>query len=102
MKKMALAVFTSICLATSAQAQNVSDQEAYEIAKDGTAGGRALVTKLGKEAGGEGGKGWVYTTRSGAYGVDYPSRRHRPLLSRRKPAAGCRLSLAFGRQRSPA
>jgi hypothetical protein len=34
MKKMALAVFTSICLATSAQAQNVSDQEAYEIAKD--------------------------------------------------------------------
>src|SRR5258706_10258497 len=40
----------------------------------GTADGRALVAKLGKEAGGEGGKGWVYTTRSGAYGVDYPYR----------------------------
>jgi hypothetical protein len=36
--------------------------------------GRALVAKLGKEAGGEGGKGWVYTTRSGAYGVDYAYR----------------------------
>jgi hypothetical protein len=40
----------------------------------GTADGRALVAKLGKEAGGEGGKGWVYTTRSGAYGVDYSYR----------------------------
>jgi hypothetical protein len=40
----------------------------------GTADGRVLVAKLGKEAGGEGGKGWVYTTRSGAYGVDYPYR----------------------------
>jgi hypothetical protein len=37
----------------------------------GTTDGRALVAKLGKEAGGEGGKGWVYTTHSGAYGVDY-------------------------------
>ncbi|MFG3597991.1 DUF1254 domain-containing protein [Bradyrhizobium sp. RDI18] len=36
-----------------------------------TADGKALVEKLGREAGGEGGKGWVYTTRSGAYGVDY-------------------------------
>jgi hypothetical protein len=40
----------------------------------GAADGRALVAKLGKGAGGEGGKGWVYTTRSGAYGVDYPYR----------------------------
>lgn len=40
----------------------------------GTADGRSLVAKLGKEASGEGGKGWVYTTRSGAYGVDYPYR----------------------------
>jgi hypothetical protein len=40
----------------------------------GTADGRALVAKLGREAGGEGGKGCVYTTRSGAYGVDYPYR----------------------------
>jgi hypothetical protein len=40
----------------------------------GAADGRARLAKLGKEAGGEGGKGWVYTTRSGAYGVDYPYR----------------------------
>ena len=33
--------------------------------------GKAAVTKAAKEAGGEGGKGWVYTTRSGVYGVDY-------------------------------
>jgi hypothetical protein len=40
----------------------------------GTMDGKALVTKLAKEAGGEGGKSWVYTLRSGAYGVDYPYR----------------------------
>jgi hypothetical protein len=40
----------------------------------GTTDGRALVANLAKEAGGEGGKGWVYTTRSGAYGVDYSYR----------------------------
>jgi hypothetical protein len=40
----------------------------------GTAEGRALVAKLAKEAGGELGAGWVYTTRSGVYGVDYPYR----------------------------
>jgi hypothetical protein len=34
--------------------------------------GRVLLAKLGKEAGGEGGKGWVYMTRSGAYGVVIP------------------------------
>jgi len=33
--------------------------------------GKASVAKAAKEAGGEGGKGWVYTTRSGVYGVDY-------------------------------
>jgi hypothetical protein len=32
---------------------------------------KALVAAEGKKAGGEGLKGWVYTTRSGAYGVDY-------------------------------
>ena len=37
----------------------------------GTAHGRALVAKAAKQASGEGGKGWVYTTRSGVYGVDY-------------------------------
>lgn len=35
------------------------------------ADGNALVIAEGKKAGGEGGKGWVYTTRSGSYGVDY-------------------------------
>jgi hypothetical protein len=40
----------------------------------GTVDGRTLVAKLAKEAGGDGGKGWVYTTRSGVYGVDYPYR----------------------------
>ena len=38
------------------------------------ADGRALVVKLGREAGGEGAKGWVYTTHSGAYGMDYAYR----------------------------
>ena len=52
-------------------AASPSIKQAFER---GTADGRALVAKLGKEAGGEGGKGWVYTTRSGAYGVDYPYR----------------------------
>jgi hypothetical protein len=37
----------------------------------GAADGDALVLAEGKKAGGEGVKGWVYTTRSGAYGVDY-------------------------------
>jgi hypothetical protein len=40
----------------------------------GAADGKLLVAKLAKEAGGEGGKGWVYTTRSGVYGVDYSYR----------------------------
>jgi hypothetical protein len=38
----------------------------------GSGDGRALLAKAAKQAaGGEGGKDWVYTTRSGAYGVDY-------------------------------
>jgi hypothetical protein len=37
----------------------------------GSADGKASVAKAAKQAGGEGGKGWVYTTRSGVYGVDY-------------------------------
>src|SRR5882762_7475763 len=36
-----------------------------------TTDGKASVAKAAKEASGEGGKGWVYTTRSGVYGVDY-------------------------------
>ncbi len=39
-----------------------------------TADGKSLVATLGKKAGGEGGTGWVYTTTSGAYGVNYPYR----------------------------
>ena len=40
----------------------------------GTADGKARLAKLAKEAGGEGGTGWVYTPRSGVYGVDYSYR----------------------------
>jgi len=37
----------------------------------GYADGKALVLAEGKKAAGIGEKGWVYTTRSGAYGTDY-------------------------------
>lgn len=40
----------------------------------GYADGKALVIAEGKKAAGVGGKGWIYTTRSGAYGVDYSYR----------------------------
>jgi hypothetical protein len=40
----------------------------------GAADGKVSVTSLGEAAGGKGAKGWVYTTRSGAYGVDYSYR----------------------------
>jgi hypothetical protein len=43
-------------------------KQAFERA---TTDGKASVAKAAREAGGEGGKGWVYTTRSGVYGVDY-------------------------------
>ncbi len=33
--------------------------------------GKALVLSEGKKAAGIGGKGWIYTLRSGAYGTDY-------------------------------
>jgi len=33
--------------------------------------GKVSVAKVAKEAGGESGRNWVYTTRSGVYGVDY-------------------------------
>jgi hypothetical protein len=35
------------------------------------ADGKALVAAEGQKAAGIGGKGWIYTTRSGAYGADY-------------------------------
>lgn len=37
----------------------------------GYADGKALVLAEGDKAAGIGGKGWIYTTRSGAYGTDY-------------------------------
>ncbi|MCY1358337.1 hypothetical protein D9M69_448680 [compost metagenome] len=37
----------------------------------GYAEGRAQVQAEGKKAAGVGGKGWIYTTRAGSYGVDY-------------------------------
>jgi hypothetical protein len=49
-------------------AQPANIKQAFERA---AADGNALVLAEGKKAGGEGLKGWVYTTRSGAYGVDY-------------------------------
>jgi hypothetical protein len=36
--------------------------------------GKTLVAKLGKKEAGEGGKGWIYTTNAGAYGVNYAYR----------------------------
>lgn len=46
-------------------------QRAFER---GTAVGKTRVAALGKKAAGTGGKGWIYTTRGGAYGVDYDYR----------------------------
>lgn len=40
----------------------------------GTAAGRERVQQLGRKESGRGAGGWVYTTRSGAYGVDYDYR----------------------------
>jgi hypothetical protein len=37
----------------------------------GYADGKALVLVEGRKAAGIGGKGWIYTTRSGTYGTDY-------------------------------
>lgn len=45
-----------------------SVQKAFER---GYADGKTLVATEGKKAAGIGGEGWIYTTRSGAYGVDY-------------------------------
>ena len=46
-------------------------QQAFDL---GAADARSLVASLGREAAGEGGKGWVYTTSGGAYGVNYSYR----------------------------
>jgi hypothetical protein len=39
-----------------------------------TSDGKALVARLGKQAAGAGGKGWIYNVRSADFGVDYPYR----------------------------
>jgi hypothetical protein len=39
-----------------------------------TSDGKGLIDKLGKQAAGTGGKGWVYNVRSADFGVDYPYR----------------------------
>jgi len=46
-------------------------KQAFERA---TSDGNALVAKLGREAAGAGGKGWVYNVRSADFGVDYAYR----------------------------
>lgn len=46
-------------------------RQAFERA---TSDGKGLVAKLGKQAAGTGGKGWVYNVRSADFGVDYPYR----------------------------
>jgi hypothetical protein len=46
-------------------------RQAYER---GTTDGRALVASLGRKAAGEGGRGWVYTSSGGAWGVNYRER----------------------------
>jgi hypothetical protein len=46
-------------------------KQAFERA---TADGKKLVVSLGKKAAGEGGKGWVYNTTGGSFGVNYRER----------------------------
>lgn len=48
--------------------------ESRQAIERGYADGQARVVALGKKESGHGRKGWVYTTRSGAYGVDYDYR----------------------------
>lgn len=45
--------------------------ETRQAIERGYADGQKLVLAEGQKAAGIGGKGWVYTTRSGAYGADY-------------------------------
>ncbi|WP_063800263.1 DUF1254 domain-containing protein [Bradyrhizobium lablabi] len=50
---------------------NVTPPQIKQAFERGSGDGKALLAKAAKRAGGEGGKDWVYTTRSGVYGVDY-------------------------------
>ncbi|MCY1297476.1 hypothetical protein D9M70_469170 [compost metagenome] len=64
LERAGLAVGHSFDLA----AAPASVRQAFER---GYAEGRAQVQAEGKKAAGVGGKGWIYTTRAGSYGVDY-------------------------------
>ena len=50
---------------------NAAPPQIKQAFERGSTDGKASVAKAAKEAGGEGGKSWVYTTRSGVYGLDY-------------------------------
>jgi len=50
---------------------NVTPPQIKQAFERGSGDGKALLAKAARQAGGEGGKDWVYTTRSGVYGVDY-------------------------------
>ncbi len=53
---------------------NAAPPDMQQAIVRGASDGAALVSKLGKEAGGHGGKGWVYSMHSGTYGADYAYR----------------------------
>src|SRR5262245_4864921 len=48
--------------------------EMRDVFQRATDAGRKRVAQLGRKEAGEGGKGWVYSTHAGAYGVDYEYR----------------------------
>jgi hypothetical protein len=53
---------------------NAPPSNAMKAFERATADGKVLVATLAKQAMGEGGKGWAYSTHSGAYGVNYEYR----------------------------
>jgi hypothetical protein len=50
---------------------NAAPPQIKRVFERGTADGKTTVANAARQAGGEGGKSWVYTTRSGVYGVNY-------------------------------
>ncbi|MGR9356605.1 DUF1254 domain-containing protein [Rhizobium leguminosarum] len=50
---------------------NSAPPQMAQAFKRGVSDGKISVAEAAKRASGEGEKGWVYTTRSGVYGVDY-------------------------------
>jgi hypothetical protein len=53
---------------------NAAPPDVKKAFERGTADGKTLVVSLGKKAAGEGGKGWVYNTTGGSFGVNYRER----------------------------